>query len=161
MLSQDSRKSNDKQYPSDGIPLSCGETLITRQRHPCNSQTTDSTKCVSGELERISTAASSPARQRHAVPADGAPLSWEETLSDLPEASQGTARAEDARWTFITQQEHPVKRVPMHSIHPCETAKLMSLLLAWDPASKQRRALILLNTEVPSVQSQLSPPCDP
>lgn len=94
-------------------------------------------------------------------PADGAPLSWEETLSDLPEAFQVTARAEGARWMFITQQEHPVKRVPMHSIHPCETAKLMSLLMAQDPAAKERRALILLIAAVASVQSQLSHPCNP
>ena len=64
--------------------------------------------------------------------ADGAPLSWEETLSDLPEGSQEAARSGNARWSFITQQEHPATRTPTHCIHPCETAKLMSLLLAQD-----------------------------
>ena len=64
--------------------------------------------------------------------ADGAPLSWEDTLRDLPAASRATATSGDARWTFITQQEHPVTRAAMHSIHPCETAALMSLLLAQD-----------------------------
>ena len=66
--------------------------------------------------------------------ADGAPLSWEDTLHDLPAASQATAKSGDARWSFITQQEHPATRAAMHSIHPCETATLMSLLLAQEQA---------------------------
>lgn len=70
--------------------------------------------------------------------ADGTRLSWEETLADLPERSQATAKEDATRWTFITQQEHPVTRKPMHSIHPCETAQLMSLLLAQESADKPR-----------------------
>ena len=36
---------------------------------------------------------------------------------------------EGSRWTFITQQEHPVLRRPWYAPHPCETAALMRLLL--------------------------------
>ena len=64
--------------------------------------------------------------------ADGAPLSWEDMLRDLPAASQATAGSGIARWSFITQQEHPVTRAAMLGLHPCETATLMSLLLAQD-----------------------------
>ena len=64
--------------------------------------------------------------------ADGALLSWEDMLRDLPAATQAIAGAGDGRWAFITQQEHPATRAAMHSIHPCETASLMSLLMAQD-----------------------------
>ena len=147
------------QYTSDGVPLSWAETLadLSEASHAITRQETQQGVFLPSfrGFQQLQLLLQGNDMQS---PVDGAPLSWEETLSDLPEASQATARAEDARWIFITQQEHPVKRVPMHSIHPCETAKLMSLLLAWDPASKQRRALILLIAAVPSVQSQLSPP---
>ena len=67
--------------------------------------------------------------------ADGAPLLWEDTLRDLPAATQAAARAGDARWAFITQQEHPATRAAMHSIDACETANLMSLLMAEDASA--------------------------
>lgn len=69
---------------------------------------------------------------RMASGADGAPLLWEDTLRDLPAATQAAVGAGDARWAFISQQEHPATRAAMHSIHPCETANLMSLLMAQD-----------------------------
>ena len=37
--------------------------------------------------------------------------------------------ASNARWTSITQQEHPVLRDPWYCLHPCETAAIMRLLL--------------------------------
>ncbi|BDA47292.1 probable ubiquitin-like-conjugating enzyme ATG10 at N-terminal half [Coccomyxa sp. Obi] len=61
---------------------------------------------------------------------DGRLLEWEEIMEDLPEASRELAGADASRWTFITQQEHPVLRTPWFSPHPCETAALMRLLLA-------------------------------
>ncbi|CAL8472263.1 g11805 [Coccomyxa elongata] len=61
---------------------------------------------------------------------DGTLLMWEEIMEDLPEASRELAGADAGRWTFITQQEHPVLRTPWFSLHPCETAALMRLLLA-------------------------------
>ncbi|CAL8464597.1 g4132 [Coccomyxa elongata] len=59
---------------------------------------------------------------------DGTLLMWEEIMEDLPEASRELAGADDGRWTFITQQEHPVLRTPWFSLHPCETAALEGLM---------------------------------
>ncbi len=56
-------------------------------------------------------------------------LRWEDILQELPAASRKLGNEESSRWTFITQQEHPVVRRPWHAPHPCETAALMRLLL--------------------------------
>ena len=61
---------------------------------------------------------------------DGTLLQWEQIVEDLPEASKELASEGASRWTFITQQEHPVLRTPWFAAHPCETAALMRLLLS-------------------------------
>lgn len=66
------------------------------------------------------------------MPTDGTLLMWKEIMADLPEASRELAGVDAGRWTFITQQEHPVLRTPWFSLHPCETAALMRLLLSAD-----------------------------
>ena len=60
----------------------------------------------------------------------GTPLDWDKMVGDLAEAYRDHAAAgSGTRWTFITQQEHPVLRQPWYCLHPCETAALMRLLL--------------------------------
>jgi ubiquitin-like-conjugating enzyme ATG10 len=71
---------------------------------------------------------------------DGVPLGLEEVWTELPHRYQN----KDTQWTFITQkvlllsrttlniqplQEHPLLGVPFYHLHPCETSKLMALVL--------------------------------
>jgi Autophagocytosis associated protein, active-site domain len=55
---------------------------------------------------------------------DGRVLSMDEVWDDLPVAYQDEA----ARWTFISQEEHPVLGIPYYFVHPCKTASLLDAL---------------------------------
>ena len=56
-------------------------------------------------------------------------MTWVEMIEDMAEHYK-EQMAGDARWTFITQQEHPVLRSPWYCLHPCESAAIMRLLLS-------------------------------
>ncbi|EDO39026.1 predicted protein, partial [Nematostella vectensis] len=54
---------------------------------------------------------------------DGTPLSLEEVWSNIPHVYH--QRLQYEKWTFLTQQEHPILGAPCFQLHPCHTADLM------------------------------------
>ncbi|XP_041359476.1 ubiquitin-like-conjugating enzyme ATG10 [Gigantopelta aegis] len=50
-------------------------------------------------------------------------LSLDDVWSMVPDYYQ--QRLQDERWTFLTQQEHPILGRPFFQLHPCHTADLM------------------------------------
>nr|XP_022315749.1 ubiquitin-like-conjugating enzyme ATG10 isoform X2 [Crassostrea virginica] len=54
---------------------------------------------------------------------NGKLLSLDEIWKKVPETYQ--ERLSEDRWTFISQQEHPVLGCPYFYLHPCHTAELM------------------------------------
>ncbi|XP_078573981.1 ubiquitin-like-conjugating enzyme ATG10 [Branchiostoma floridae x Branchiostoma japonicum] len=58
---------------------------------------------------------------------DGSQASLDEVWSSVPASFQ--SRLQDDRWTFLTQQEHPVLGCPMFQLHPCHTATMMQPLM--------------------------------
>ncbi|KAK2147443.1 hypothetical protein LSH36_552g01063 [Paralvinella palmiformis] len=57
---------------------------------------------------------------------DGHLLSLEDLWASLSKIYQCRLRAD--RWTFVTQQEHPVLHRPFYQLHPCKTGLLMALM---------------------------------
>ncbi|XP_033738587.1 ubiquitin-like-conjugating enzyme ATG10 [Pecten maximus] len=55
--------------------------------------------------------------------ADGSLLSLEEVWDRVPDVYRD--RLQHDRWTFLTQQEHPILGRPYFQLHPCHTADLM------------------------------------
>ena len=64
--------------------------------------------------------------------ADGIMLDWDLLVADLPESYQCIAHRPDARWTFISQIDHPHLKRPWYMLHPCQTAELLQLMLKQD-----------------------------
>uniref|UniRef100_A0A7C8YGN0 Ubiquitin-like-conjugating enzyme ATG10 n=1 Tax=Opuntia streptacantha TaxID=393608 RepID=A0A7C8YGN0_OPUST len=62
---------------------------------------------------------------------DGRTLMLDQIERDLPVNSAKLLT--EAKWTFITQQEHPYLNRPWYSLHPCGTNDLMRLLIS-DPS---------------------------
>ncbi|XP_033110697.1 ubiquitin-like-conjugating enzyme ATG10 [Anneissia japonica] len=58
---------------------------------------------------------------------DGQLLSLDEVWEMIPDHYQ--TRLQHERWTFITQQEHPILGRPFFTLHPCHTADLMKTVL--------------------------------
>ncbi|XP_071799639.1 ubiquitin-like-conjugating enzyme ATG10 [Asterias amurensis] len=58
---------------------------------------------------------------------DGKLLSLDEVWRSVPSHHQ--ERLQNERWSFITQQEHPILGRPFFQLHPCHTADLMKNLL--------------------------------
>ncbi|XP_038069017.1 ubiquitin-like-conjugating enzyme ATG10 [Patiria miniata] len=58
---------------------------------------------------------------------DGKILSLDEVWQSVPSHYQ--RRLQSERWTFITQQEHPILGRPFYCLHPCHTADLMTAVL--------------------------------
>ncbi|KAK3091635.1 hypothetical protein FSP39_021407 [Pinctada imbricata] len=54
---------------------------------------------------------------------DGQLLSLEDVWKIVPDFYR--ERLEHERWTFLTQQEHPILHRPFYQLHPCRTADLM------------------------------------
>ncbi|XP_077981887.1 ubiquitin-like-conjugating enzyme ATG10 [Glandiceps talaboti] len=57
---------------------------------------------------------------------DGKLLSLEEVWNNVPGSYQ--SRISDDRWSFITQQEHPLLCRPFYQLHPCHTADMMQAI---------------------------------
>ncbi|XP_069127205.1 ubiquitin-like-conjugating enzyme ATG10 [Argopecten irradians] len=55
--------------------------------------------------------------------ADGSLLNLEEVWSRVPDMYRDRLHLD--RWTFLTQQEHPILGRPYFQLHPCHTADLM------------------------------------
>lgn len=64
---------------------------------------------------------------------DGRPLEWKSVLRDLPVGSQHISS--ESRWTFLTQEDHPLLNRPWFALHPCGTCEIMSLVFSKDAAS--------------------------
>jgi ubiquitin-like-conjugating enzyme ATG10 len=62
--------------------------------------------------------------------ADGSELTWDALVDDLPAAQRTLARSQRDRWSFLTRQDHPHLQRPWYTLHPCQTAALLALLLA-------------------------------
>ncbi|XP_063962395.1 ubiquitin-like-conjugating enzyme ATG10 isoform X1 [Lytechinus pictus] len=58
-----------------------------------------------------------------ACKSDGKLLTLDEVWGQVPGSYQERLRHQ--RWTFITQQEHPLLGRPFFQLHPCRTADLM------------------------------------
>ncbi|XP_022100186.1 ubiquitin-like-conjugating enzyme ATG10 [Acanthaster planci] len=73
---------------------------------------------------------------------DGKILSLDEVWRSVPSHYQ--KRLQSERWTFITQQEHPILGRPFYSLHPCHTADLMKAVLnaASQTATSHRNYLV-------------------
>ena len=54
----------------------------------------------------------------------GALLTLDEIWQQVPALYQ--ERLKHEKWTFITQQEHPLLMTPFYQLHPCHTSKLMA-----------------------------------
>ncbi|KAL2936107.1 Ubiquitin-like-conjugating enzyme ATG10 [Bienertia sinuspersici] len=65
--------------------------------------------------------------------ADGQTLMLDQIERDLPPSS--IELLTEAKWTFITQQEHPYLNRPWYTLHPCGTNELMKLLQSNTSAS--------------------------
>ncbi|KAF6137519.1 hypothetical protein GIB67_031798 [Kingdonia uniflora] len=57
---------------------------------------------------------------------DGQPLTLENIEIDLPTNSLEILR--ESKWTFMTQEEHPILNRPWYTLHPCGTSEWMKLL---------------------------------
>ncbi|KAI3900913.1 hypothetical protein MKW98_026480 [Papaver atlanticum] len=57
---------------------------------------------------------------------DGQILTLDEIERDLPANSLKVLR--ESKWTFITQEEHPLLNRPWYTLHPCGTSEWMKLL---------------------------------
>lgn len=64
--------------------------------------------------------------------ADGSLLDWDRIVADVPESYQDIAQRPDAKWTFISQTDHPHLKAPWYMLHPCQTAELMQIMLQSD-----------------------------
>lgn len=60
---------------------------------------------------------------------DGSLLEWDSIVADLPESYQDVAQRPDAKWTFISQTDHPHLKSPWYMLHPCQTAELLQIML--------------------------------
>ncbi|ELT88047.1 hypothetical protein CAPTEDRAFT_225544 [Capitella teleta] len=54
---------------------------------------------------------------------DGSLLKLNDVWSTIPDAFND--RLIEEKWTFITQQEHPIRHKPFFHLHPCHTGQLM------------------------------------
>lgn len=59
---------------------------------------------------------------------DGRPLQWNSVLHDLPVGSQHISN--ESRWTFLTQEDHPLLHRPWFALHPCGTSEIMRLVFS-------------------------------
>ncbi|KAG0618998.1 hypothetical protein M758_4G108300 [Ceratodon purpureus] len=59
---------------------------------------------------------------------DGRPLQWDSVLRDLPVGSQHVS--DQSRWTFLTQEDHPLLHRPWFALHPCGTSEIMRLVFS-------------------------------
>ncbi|KAF6137565.1 hypothetical protein GIB67_031844 [Kingdonia uniflora] len=57
---------------------------------------------------------------------DGQPLTLENIEIDLPTNSLEILK--ESKWTFMTQEEHPIPNQPWYALHPCGTSEWMKLL---------------------------------
>jgi len=78
--------------------------------------------------------------QRSPDDADGSHLSWDNIVADLPKSYQCIAQQHDAKWTFISQTEHPHLNNPWYMLHPCQTAELLQLMLESEDNATTARA---------------------
>ncbi|XP_073143594.1 ubiquitin-like-conjugating enzyme ATG10 [Henckelia pumila] len=63
----------------------------------------------------------------HAYCSDGQPLALEDIEKDIPVNSAQLLTK--SKWTFLTQEEHPILNRPWYTLHPCGTMEWMKLLL--------------------------------
>ncbi|XP_064605763.1 ubiquitin-like-conjugating enzyme ATG10 [Liolophura sinensis] len=70
----------------------------------------------------------------NAYKTDGKLLSLEEIWSNVP--NHYRERLNHERWTFLTQQEHPLVGRPFYQLHPCHTADLMKQASAMENTSR-------------------------
>ncbi|XP_060077455.1 ubiquitin-like-conjugating enzyme ATG10 [Ylistrum balloti] len=66
--------------------------------------------------------------------ADGSLLSLAEVWDRVPDVYRD--RLEHDRWTFLSQQEHPILGRPYFHLHPCHTADLMEQVTSLSPPEK-------------------------
>ncbi len=64
-------------------------------------------------------------------------LDWDLLVADLPESYRCIAHRPDARWTFISQIDHPHLKRPWYMLHPCQTAELLQLMLKPDGSNAE------------------------
>ncbi|XP_073272983.1 ubiquitin-like-conjugating enzyme ATG10 isoform X3 [Primulina huaijiensis] len=58
---------------------------------------------------------------------DGQPLALKDIEKDIPVNS--VQLLTKSKWTFLTQEEHPILHLPWYTLHPCGTVEWMRLLL--------------------------------
>ncbi|KAL8549153.1 hypothetical protein ACS0TY_008132 [Phlomoides rotata] len=61
---------------------------------------------------------------------DGQPLCLDDIGKDIPVDSAQLLTI--SKWTFMTQEEHPVLNRPWYTLHPCGTSDWMKLLISSD-----------------------------
>ncbi|KAL9169380.1 hypothetical protein ABFS82_04G075900 [Erythranthe guttata] len=66
---------------------------------------------------------------------DGQPLSLDDIEKDIPVNSAELITR--SKWTFMTQQEHPILDRPWYTLHPCGTSEWMKLLINSDASIAQ------------------------
>ncbi|KAI5056927.1 hypothetical protein GOP47_0028745 [Adiantum capillus-veneris] len=57
---------------------------------------------------------------------DGKPIDWQDILQILPAGLSN----DDAKWTFLTYEEHPYLHMPWLALHPCGTSELMRMVFS-------------------------------
>lgn len=75
------------------------------------------------------------------VDADGSLLSWDSIVENLPPFYQCIAHQPNAKWTFISQIDHPHLHMPWYMLHPCQTAELLQLMMQADAAATDAQAI--------------------
>ncbi|CAG2248941.1 ATG10 [Mytilus edulis] len=133
-----------KEIPDKQYYLSKKEVKTVSRQHIEEKQTEDltsideedgcqldmsSTECLTYEYHVVySHSYNVPVLYFNVYHQNGKLLSLDEVWSDIPECYRD--RLLEERWSFITQQEHPLLGRPFFMLHPCHTKDLMAQVTA-------------------------------
>ncbi|CAC5386395.1 ATG10L [Mytilus coruscus] len=115
-----------------------------------------STECVTYEYHVVySHSYNVPVLYFNVYHQNGKLLSLDEVWSDIPECYRD--RLLEERWSFITQQEHPLLGRPFFMLHPCHTKDLMAQVTSIQDDSHRNYLLSWLCAVGPVVGLEISP----
>ncbi|XP_052069815.1 ubiquitin-like-conjugating enzyme ATG10 [Mytilus californianus] len=115
-----------------------------------------STECVTYEYHVVySHSYNVPVLYFNVYHQNGKLLSLDEVWSDIPECYRD--RLLEERWSFITQQEHPLLGRPFFMLHPCHTKDLMAQVTSIQDDGQRNYLLSWLCAVGPVVGLKMSP----
>ncbi|XP_076116961.1 ubiquitin-like-conjugating enzyme ATG10 isoform X1 [Mytilus galloprovincialis] len=160
-----------KEIPDQQYYLSKKEVKKVSRQHIEEKQTEDltsideedgcqlelsSTECLTYEYHVVySHSYNVPVLYFNVYHQNGKLLSLDEVWSDIPECYRD--RLLEERWSFITQQEHPLLGRPFFMLHPCHTKDLMAQVTAIQDDGHRNYLLSWLCAVGPVVGLKISP----